>query len=180
MSRHGVHLTEGEFCDGCALRHIGVHFVNASVEKEYKTIVESAHSMLQSFNLPKLLWEETCNKAVCLLTLTEPSDDGNKTPVQIWTGKTVRDLKHLKVFGTQAKTTKSECQNERCTSISQHVRFKLKKTLTVKDISSTEEDNDVFFKVHDEKTICSESEYENENTNRHDERSLTTEPEDEN
>lgn len=74
---------------------------NGSVERENRTIVESARSMLQSNDLPKFLWAEACNTAVYLLNLTGPSPVEGKSPLELWSCKNVPGLKHLRVFGTK-------------------------------------------------------------------------------
>ncbi|KAL0279164.1 UNVERIFIED_CONTAM: hypothetical protein PYX00_000774 [Menopon gallinae] len=73
---------------------------NGSAERENRTIVESARSMLNSSGLPKMLWAEACNTAAYLLNLTGKSSDPNKTPHELWYGKPLTSIKHLRVFGT--------------------------------------------------------------------------------
>ncbi|KAL0278101.1 UNVERIFIED_CONTAM: hypothetical protein PYX00_000010 [Menopon gallinae] len=73
---------------------------NGSAERENRTIVEAARSMLNSCGLPKSLWAEACSTAVYLLNLTGKSSEPNKTPFEIWYNKKVLNLNHLRIFGT--------------------------------------------------------------------------------
>lgn len=55
--------------------------------------------MRLSKNLPKFLWAETVNTAVYILNQTGPSRVQDKTPYELFTGKSVH-VKNLRVFGT--------------------------------------------------------------------------------
>ena len=73
---------------------------NGAAEQENHTTVESARSMLHSSGLPKELWAEACNTAVCILNCTGPTPVDGKTPLELWTGS-YATLGHLRVFGTE-------------------------------------------------------------------------------
>ncbi|GBP31489.1 Retrovirus-related Pol polyprotein from transposon TNT 1-94 [Eumeta japonica] len=69
------------------------------VQKEIRTIVESARSMLYARDLPLDLWAEAVNCAVYILNRTSSSQTPGKTPYELWNG-TKPELGHLKVFGS--------------------------------------------------------------------------------
>ena len=71
---------------------------NGKAERENRTIVESARSMLNSKNLPKSLWAEAVNTAVYILNRVM----GSRTPDELWTGRKPT-VEHLRVFGTEAR-----------------------------------------------------------------------------
>lgn len=72
---------------------------NGRAERELRTIVESARSMLYGRDLPLILWAEAVNCAVYLLNRTPSSQTPNKSPYEIWTGEKP-NLKHIRVFGS--------------------------------------------------------------------------------
>ncbi|EZA46811.1 Copia protein [Ooceraea biroi] len=75
---------------------------NGKIERDNRTIVESARTMLQAKGLPKHLWAEVVNTAVYVLNrVVSTGTSCNKTPYELWTGK-VPDLQHLKIFGSVA------------------------------------------------------------------------------
>lgn len=73
---------------------------NGKAERNNRTIVESARTMIQARNLPLSLWVEAVNTAVYVLNrvLSRGTD---KTPFEIWTGK-ISNVSHLRVFGLDA------------------------------------------------------------------------------
>ncbi|CAG9135946.1 unnamed protein product [Plutella xylostella] len=72
---------------------------NGRAERELRTIVESARSMLYARNVPLNLWAEAVNCAVYILNRTSSSQTPNKTPYELWNG--VKPLLgHVKVFGS--------------------------------------------------------------------------------
>lgn len=81
---------------------IGVPYTpqqNGAAERENRTIVELARSMLAACNLPRFLWSNACDTAVYLLNHTSgPSD---KSSFELWTGGQSPQLDHLRVFGTE-------------------------------------------------------------------------------
>ncbi|KAF2892626.1 hypothetical protein ILUMI_13547 [Ignelater luminosus] len=123
MSRYGVCLSGDKYCDGCVLgkahscpfrsrpdspkepgavtlRYLRTT-INGSVGRENKTKAKSASFMLQSCDLPKLSCGEACTTAVYLLNINGPTHEENKSPLEVSRGKTIKDLKHLRVFGTK-------------------------------------------------------------------------------
>lgn len=74
---------------------------NGGAERENRTIVEAARSMLNPSKLPKGLWAEACNTAAYLLNRTGKSSVQNKVPYELWYGHPVGRLDHLRIFGTR-------------------------------------------------------------------------------
>lgn len=74
---------------------------NGRVERENRTVMESARSMLHSRDVPQYLWAEAVNTAVYLLNRTPNSLCMDKTPYEKWMGKRP-SLSHARVFGCEA------------------------------------------------------------------------------
>lgn len=73
---------------------------NGSAEREMRTIVESARTMLHAKNLPTSLWAEATNTAVYILNRTGTSSVKAKTPFELWFGKSP-SINHFRVFGSK-------------------------------------------------------------------------------
>ena len=73
---------------------------NGKAERDNRTIVESARTMIIAKNLPLTLWAEAINCAVYVLNRTVWTI-GAVTPYEAWTGK-IPNLKHLRIFGSDA------------------------------------------------------------------------------
>lgn len=71
---------------------------NGKAERENRTLVEAARTMLHAKNLPKKLWAEAVNTAAFVLNRTGKGKDG-KSPYEIWTNKKY-DIHQLKAFGS--------------------------------------------------------------------------------
>jgi hypothetical protein len=71
---------------------------NGHAEREMRTIVESARTMLIAKDLDKGFWAEAVNTAVFVLNRTGTSPTEGKSPYELWCGK-VFDIKSLQVFG---------------------------------------------------------------------------------
>lgn len=71
---------------------------NGKSERDNRTIVESARTMMQAKKLPLNLWAEATNTAVYVLNKTCLGRKDRKTPYEIWHGKKA-DLSHLRIFG---------------------------------------------------------------------------------
>jgi len=74
---------------------------NARLERENRTVVESARSMLYTKDLPKSLWAEAINTAVYVLNRTPTTQILNSTPFEIWHGRKPT-LDHIRLFGSEA------------------------------------------------------------------------------
>lgn len=73
---------------------------NGSAEREMRTIVEAARTMIHAKNLPIKLWAEATNTAVYLLNRTGTSSVKGITPYELWFSKEP-EINHLKVFGSK-------------------------------------------------------------------------------
>ena len=71
---------------------------NGKAERDNRTIVESARTMIIAKNLPLSLWAEAVNCAIYVLNRTVWTN-GAVTPYGAWAGKTP-NLKHLRIFGS--------------------------------------------------------------------------------
>lgn len=75
---------------------------NGAAERENRTIVEAARAMVHQKELPKKLWAEACNTAVYVLNHTGPTSVQDKTPYELWHGKSENfNIKRLRIFGTK-------------------------------------------------------------------------------
>lgn len=72
---------------------------NGSAEREMRTIVEAARTMLQAKQLPNRLWAEAVNTAVYVLNRTGTSSLPNQTPYQVWLQKNP-DVRSFHAFGS--------------------------------------------------------------------------------
>lgn len=72
---------------------------NGNAERENRTLVEAARTMLCAKNLPKKLWAEAINTAAYVINRTGKSSVPTKTPYELWSNKTY-DINNLKIFGT--------------------------------------------------------------------------------
>ena len=68
-------------------------------ERDMRTIVEAARTIMQAKGLNKDLWAEAVNTSVYVLNRTSKSRVQGITPFKAWTGKDF-DLRNLQVFGT--------------------------------------------------------------------------------
>ena len=74
---------------------------NGRAERDNRTIVESARSMIYGSNVPKYLWAEAVNTAVYILNRTPSTQTPNSTPFEMWY-KRRPTLEHIKTFGCEA------------------------------------------------------------------------------
>lgn len=73
---------------------------NGRAERDLRTIVESARSMMHSKKLPIKFWAEAVNTAVHILNCSGPSPVVNKTPFELFFKKKP-PIDHLRVFGSE-------------------------------------------------------------------------------
>lgn len=76
---------------------------NGSAEREMRTIVEAARTILHAKNLPLKLWAEAVNTAVYVLNRTGTSTVPGKTPYELWFNKRAV-VDNLRVFGAKVYT----------------------------------------------------------------------------
>ncbi|KMQ87247.1 retrovirus-related pol polyprotein from transposon tnt 1-94 [Lasius niger] len=103
----------GKYCSTEMKRYLASHGIqlkssapytpeqNGTAERDNRTIVEAARTMLHSRNLPLLLWAEAVNTAVYILNRTTCVRTSGTTPYKIWTGRKP-EISHLRVFGSTA------------------------------------------------------------------------------
>jgi transposase InsO family protein len=72
---------------------------NGTAERENRTLVEAARTMLQSTSLTKKLWAEAVNTATYVLNHTAVTRVSGKAPYELWLNRTI-SFDHLRVFGT--------------------------------------------------------------------------------
>ena len=58
---------------------------NGAAERDNRSLVEAARSMLQSKELPLKLWAEVINIATYVINRSGPVKDSNKTPYKLRT-----------------------------------------------------------------------------------------------
>lgn len=73
---------------------------NGRAERENRTLVEAARTMLQGQKLHKNLWAEALNTATFILNRTGVSSEQNKTPYESWYKRKI-DPNIFKRFGTK-------------------------------------------------------------------------------
>lgn len=76
---------------------------NGFIERDNRTVQESARTMLISSGLGKSLWPEAVRTAVYILNRTTNTRNRMKTPFEMWFGEKPH-LDHVKVFGTVGYT----------------------------------------------------------------------------
>ncbi|KFD66793.1 LOW QUALITY PROTEIN: hypothetical protein M514_20937, partial [Trichuris suis] len=74
---------------------------NGCSERENRTLVDCARSMLESKKLPKFLWAEAVATAAYIYNLTGRTPEEGKSPYELWHNRTVPKISHLRVFGTE-------------------------------------------------------------------------------
>lgn len=71
---------------------------NGRAEREMRSIMETARTMLYAKNIPLNMWAEAVNCAVYLLNRNTSSQTGNVTPFELWHG-VKPNLHHIRIFG---------------------------------------------------------------------------------
>lgn len=116
---------------------------NGLAEREMRTIVEAARTMLHSRRLNLALWAEAVNTAVYVINRTGTSTMENKTPYELWCGKRAC-VDDFKIFGEtvythipKEKRSKLDKKADKCifvgySEVTKGVRVYDKETNTVK------------------------------------------------
>ncbi|UYV61340.1 hypothetical protein LAZ67_1004471 [Cordylochernes scorpioides] len=73
---------------------------NGSAERENRTLIEAARSMIYAKNISLKLWAEAVNTATYVLNRTGPTQIEGKTPYELWFDKKPA-VDHLRIFGTE-------------------------------------------------------------------------------
>lgn len=109
---NGGEYSSTEMKDWCQTKGIELGYtpantpsLNGESERLNRTLVEKVRAMLFNSKLNKEMWGEAARVAAYLVNRS-PKSGSEKTPYEIWHGKTP-DLKNLRVFGSRvfAKTT---------------------------------------------------------------------------
>lgn len=74
---------------------------NGAAERENRTLVEAARSMIHTKGLPIKLWAEAINTTAYVLNRTGPTSEKEKVPIQLWSTTEDVCINHLKIFGTE-------------------------------------------------------------------------------
>jgi hypothetical protein len=72
---------------------------NGAAERDNRTLIEAARSMLLAKELPNKLWAEAVSTATYVINRCGPVKDSDKSPFELWSGKSA-DVSNLKIFGT--------------------------------------------------------------------------------
>src|SRR5260221_7252130 len=73
---------------------------NGCIERDNRTVVELARSLLQASDLPEKWWGEAVSTAVYILNLTGQTQMPGKCPLELWNPEAKVDIQYLRVFGT--------------------------------------------------------------------------------
>ena len=73
---------------------------NGSAERETRTLVECARTMIHAKDLPTKLWAEAVNTAAYIINRTGPTPSAGKTPYELFHGRHA-SINHIRVFGTE-------------------------------------------------------------------------------
>lgn len=72
---------------------------NGRAEREMRSIMETARTMLYAKNISLNMWAEAVNCAIYLLNRNTSSQTGNVTPFELWHG-VKPNLQHIRIFGS--------------------------------------------------------------------------------
>lgn len=95
---------------------------NGRVERQNRTIVEMARSMLAAANLPRSLWNEAVRTAAHIRNRVPLARLNGKTPFEAWTGEKP-DVSHLHIFGSRAYMHIDETQRKKLENKSKEMVF---------------------------------------------------------
>ncbi|KAK7792162.1 hypothetical protein R5R35_007718 [Gryllus longicercus] len=95
---------------------------NGRIEREMRTVMESARSMMHAMNTPKYLWGEAVNTAVYILNRTPTSEKRSTTPYEAFMGRKP-SLSHLKKFGCTAFMHVPDCRRTKLDDKSSKLMF---------------------------------------------------------
>lgn len=73
---------------------------NGAAERENRTVIEMARTMLQAKEIKNEFWAEAVNTAVYILNRTGKSSVVGKSPYELWFGSEA-NVNHLRVFGSK-------------------------------------------------------------------------------
>lgn len=73
---------------------------NGAAERDNRTLVEAARTMLHAKDLPEKLWPEAINTAAYVINRTGATGVEGKSPYELWFNKPVH-VEHIRIFGTE-------------------------------------------------------------------------------
>lgn len=80
---------------------------NGLIEREIRSVMDSARTMLLKANLTRALWPEAVQTAIYVLNRVPTRRKPHQTPFEQWHGK-IPDVKNLRVFGQRAFVRKPD------------------------------------------------------------------------
>ena len=86
---------------------------NGYIERQNRTVVESARSMLHARKLSLYLWAAVTATAVYVRNRAASNSLSDKTPYELWYGEKP-SVKHLKVFGSTCYVHIPKDQRSKC------------------------------------------------------------------
>ncbi|KAK7867828.1 hypothetical protein R5R35_008269 [Gryllus longicercus] len=95
---------------------------NGRIEREMRTVMESARSMMHAMNTSKYLWGEAVNTVVYILNRTPTSEKRSTTPYEAFMDRKP-SLSHLKKFGCTAFMHVPDCQRPKLDDKSSKLMF---------------------------------------------------------
>ena len=105
-SDNGGQFTYDPFLKECRDEGIVRHFTfpgkpqqNGVAEKMNEKLIEKVRCILSQAGLSKAFWAEALSYAVHLVNRLPVSENGGKTPLEVWSGAPVIDYDKLHVFG---------------------------------------------------------------------------------
>lgn len=75
------------------------HEQSGVAERENRTLVECARSMIHTKDLPLKLWAEAVNSVAYVLNRTGATSIEGKTPAELWFERDGININHLRIFG---------------------------------------------------------------------------------
>ncbi|UYV77663.1 hypothetical protein LAZ67_15001846 [Cordylochernes scorpioides] len=122
---------------------------NGSAERENRTLIEAARSMIYAKNMSLKLWAEAVNTATYVLNRTGPTQIEGKTPYELWFDKKPA-VDHLRIFGTECfvhvpdeKRRKLDAKSEKGTLSSNQIDEQ-NDTQDIEKIESNVQTSDVY------------------------------------
>lgn len=163
-----------------------VHQQNGQAEREMRTIVECARTMMLAKKVSHRLWAEAINTAAYILNRCVSSMSREKTPYELWT-QHKPNLTHVRTFGSVAYAyvekqfrKKFDEKSRRCILVgyqsdSKNYRLydsKTDKVIISCDVIFNENDDNTILKIDNNPIISIESEITENNVNQIEEQML--------
>ncbi|UYV79712.1 hypothetical protein LAZ67_18000381 [Cordylochernes scorpioides] len=101
-----------------------VHEQIGRIERDNRTIVEAARSMLNSRNLPGFFWAEACNTATNILNRSATKQTSGTTPYELFFG-TKPNVANYKIFGYVTFDEKATAHSDRESTKPKEIFFQI-------------------------------------------------------